>query len=875
MSATIASRLAAGMSTGDTPVIAIAGNPNCGKTTLFNLLTGARQKVGNWPGVTVEYRSGTATIDGRKMSVVDLPGVYSLLGGGGADQDVARTYLVHGNADLIINILDASNLERHLAMTFELMQTGRPMIVIMNMIDEAESIGLLPNPEGLAEALGVPVIPMVARTGRGRTQLLEAVSAALVDPPVVHTHVFEPAIENPLRNLRAHLPGENYVEKRFEALRLIEEIADPQTAEIAIALEEAQVSIKAMTGETAADAVAGHRFGWAHDTAHRGMGFNDRRGAGHHMTDTIDRVVLSDWLGVPIFLGVLYAVFVVSFSGGNVFLDFFDQVSSTILIDGVGHLLMSLGLPNWLVAVTAGGIGGGLNLVFTFVPPIGLTFVFLALLEDSGYMARAAYAMDRLMRKMGLPGNALVPMIVGFGCNVPAIMGSRIIEDPRGRLLTVLMQPFMSCSARLTIYMAFAVVFFRENGGQVVFALYLLGIIVAFLTAFLIGRTAVRGEAMPFVMELPPYRLPSLRSVLLQAWQRLKVFLLRVGRVIAAIGLVLFVLPGIGWTGNGIGTTDIEHSLLAQGSRALTPLFAPMGIEQDNWPAVSGLIAGAAAKEIVIGTLNGIYQRQNSEDQMARYRDPDLVGQLVAAFWTIPDNAVALVTTFGDPLGLSVIESNEAATEASGASNATLQAIAAGFTPLSAFAYLVFVLLYVPCASAMGALKREVGWGWMGFSVFYGVGLGWGAATLIYQIGTFAAHPISSGLWVASVIVAFALLIVGLRLYGNRNSGNPSAPAGGGTDVNPLFAVRDLLRTREVATSSQLASELKLSSEVVDDVLAHWQRRGLIESETVETGGGCGIGSRATCGGCNGCDIAKKITEDIPAISAYRWLGSD
>ncbi len=768
-------RAPANLRPGRVPVMAIAGNPNCGKTTLFNLLTGARQKVGNWPGVTVEHRSGVATIDGQRMSVVDLPGVYSLLGGGGADQDVARTYLVHGDADLVINIVDASNLERHLAMTFELMQTGRPLIVVMNMVDEAEAMGLLPNPEGLSAALGVPVVPMVARSGRGHAQLAEAIKAALVDPPIVHTHVFEPAIENPLRGLRAHMPGQNYAEKRFEALRLIEDIIDPPTHEIAEALAHTREAIEELTGEAAADAVAGYRFGWAHDKAHQGIGFRHKHRAGQHVTERIDTLVLSEWFGVPIFLLVLYAVFVVSFSGGNIFLDFFDQVSATLLIDGVGHLLYLSGLPDWIVAITAGGVGGGLNLVFTFVPPIGLTFVFLALLEDSGYMARAAYAMDRLMRKMGLPGNALVPMIVGFGCNVPAIMGSRIIEDPRGRLLTVLMQPFMSCSARLTIYMAFAVVFFRENGGQVVFALYVLGIIVAFLTALLVGKTAVRGEALPFIMELPPYRLPSLRSVLLQAWQRLKVFLLRVGRVIAAIGIVLFILPGIGWTGSGIATTDIEHSFLAEGSRALTPLFEPMGIQPDNWPAVSGLIAGAAAKEIVIGTLNGIYQRQSSADQMARYRNPDLVGRLVAAVMTIPANAVAFVTGLTDPLGLAAFESNKQIASASGASNATLAAIAAGFTPLTAFAYLVFVLLYVPCASTMGALKREVGWGWMGFSIVYGVGLGWGAATIIYQTGSFADHPTASLLWIASVLVALGLLVFGLRIFGDRQAIQPAS----------------------------------------------------------------------------------------------------
>ena len=763
-----------------TPVVAVAGNPNCGKTTLFNLLTGARQKVGNWPGVTVEYRSGVANIDGQRMSVVDLPGVYSLLGGGGADQDVARTYLVHGDADLVLNIVDASNLERHLAMTFELMQVGRPMIMVLNMVDEAEAMGLLPNPERLSEALGIPVVPMVARTGRGQAQLVETIIAALADPPVVHTHVFEPAIENPLRGLRAVMPGRTYAEKRFEALRLVEDVVDAETPEIAEALKNTREAIESLTGEAAADAVAGYRFGWAHDTARKGVGFTHKHRAGNSMTERLDKIVLSDLLGVPIFLAVLYSVFVVSFSGGNIFLDFFDQTSSTLLIDGVGHLLLSLGVPDWLTAITAGGVGGGLNLVFTFVPPIGLTFVFLALLEDSGYMARAAYAMDRLMRKMGLPGNALVPMIVGFGCNVPAIMGSRIIEDPRGRLLTVLMQPFMSCSARLTIYMAFAVVFFRENGGQVVFALYILGIAVAFLTALLIGRTAVKGEAMPFIMELPPYRLPSVRNVLLQAWQRLKVFLLRVGRVIAAIGLVLFILPGIGWTGNGIATTDIDHSLLAEGSRALTPLFAPMGVERDNWPAVSGLIAGAAAKEIVIGTLNGIYQRQNSEDQLARYRNPDILGQLAAAAMTIPNNAIAFLTTLGDPLGLSAIESNETATQASGASNATLAAIAAGFTPLSAFAYLVFVLLYVPCASTMGALKREIGTGWMTFSITYGIGLGWGAATIIYQAGTFADHPLASTGWIVGILAALGLLILALRYYGDRHALRPKPHLVGG-----------------------------------------------------------------------------------------------
>ena len=751
------------------PVIALAGNPNCGKTTLFNLLTGAHQHVGNWPGVTVERRSGTMTLGRRKISVVDLPGIYSLMGGGGEDQRVARDFLLDSDIELIVNIVDASNLERHMALTAELLETGRPMVLVLNMVDEAEAHGLQVRSHELSAAMGIPVIPTVARKARSRISLMEALTQALDHPALGNMLNYGQLIEAALTALGTLLPGDPPAHRRFTALCLLEGNIDPADPKTQHALRQISSELAGTSDETPADLIMDRRFAWAQEMATIALHRQGPAGLRQKITDRLDRVVLNDWLGVPVFLAVLYLVFVVSFSGGNVFLDFFDQASAALLIHGVGHVLLGAGLPTWLVSIIAGGIGGGLNLVISFIPPIGLTFLFLAFLDDSGYMARAAYAMDRLMRRMSLPGNALVPMVIGFGCNVPAIMGSRIIEDPRGRILTVLMQPFMSCSARLTIYMAFAVVFFRSNGGQVVFALYVLGIIVALLTAWLLGKTALRGEVLPFVMELPPYRLPSFRSVFLQAWQRLKVFIFRVGRVIAVIGVVLFILPGIGWTDRGLRSTDIDHSLLAQGSRALVPIFEPMGIHQDNWPAISGLIAGAAAKEIVIGTLNGIYQRQNAADLMADYRDPDIAGQLLGAIKTIPANAVTFFTTLDDPLGLSAMDSTGTAEQASGAESATLQAIAAGFTPLSAFAYLVFVLLYVPCASTMGALRREVGWGWMSFSLLYGTGLAWSASTVIYQSGTFAKHPGYSAAWIAGVLAAFALLVVGLRLYGQRS----------------------------------------------------------------------------------------------------------
>ncbi len=767
------------------PVIALAGAPNCGKTTVFNLLTGARQHVGNWPGVTVERRSGTLQLPALQAQVVDLPGVYSLLGGGGEDQRVARDFLLDARPDLVLNIGDASNLERHLALTAELLHADCRLLVVLNMVDDAQTRGFVPDAWALQRCLGVPVVPMIARKGQGRDALLRAIGQALAtsasEPSSRALPPLPPALPAPLRaptalrqaceQVESALPAAGLARRRMEALRLLEGHATPDSPQLASCLREQHRLLREHYGENAADLLAAQRFDWAQRIGEAVLRPSGAASAPRQrFTETLDRVVLHDWLGVPVFLGVLYLVFVLSFNAGKVLQGFFDQASQAIAVDGFGHVLLQLGVPASWAGVLAGGVGGGIHLVAAFIPPIALTFVLLALLDDSGYMARAAYAMDRLMRRVGLPGNSLVPMIIGFGCNVPAIMGTRIIEEPRGRLLTALVQPFMSCSARLTIYMAFAAVFFRNNGGQVVFLLYTLGIVAALLTAWLLGRTALRGKPQPFAMELPPYRVPGLRSVLLQSWHRLQVFIWRVGKVITAIAVVLFLLPGIGWTASGLRATDTEHSLLAQASRGLAPLFAPMGLQRDNWPAVAGLVAGAAAKEIVIGTLNGIYQRDDAQQQLQAFRDPQIGRQLLAAVQTIPDNAREFVSALADPLGLGSLASRGEAVEASGASQGTLARLGRDFTPLSAFSYRVFVLLYVPCASTMGELRREVGWGWMAFSVGYGVLLAWICATSIYQIGSFAEHPATSTAWLGACAAALGLVAGALRWQGSRNT---------------------------------------------------------------------------------------------------------
>jgi len=729
--------------------IALVGNPNSGKTTLFNALTGAHQQVGNWPGVTVERREGRLRLDsGRDRILVDLPGVYSLLGGGGQDQDIARQYVQSGAADGIVQVVDVGNLQRHLLLTHELLELGRPLLLVLNMMDEARARGQVPDLEALRRRLGgLAVLPIVARRGEGLAQLRQALEQDFPAADRQLSALYPPQLEAALAELKAQTADLGALDR----LRMLEGLAAVPPA-LDPAFRKAREAIAQETGEDAADALAAARFAWAEETARAVLPPPARAAAGDTWTQRLDRLLLHPLVGLPVFLLVLYTLLVSSFNAGAIFQDFFENGSKAILVHGFGHLLLGAGLPDWVVQALAGGLGGGISIVLSFVPPIAFTFLFLAALEDSGYLARAAFTMDRFFRRLGLPGTAMVPMVIGFGCNVPAIMATRSIEDPRARVITALMQPFMSCSARLAVYLAFAAVFFRGYGGQVVFLLYLSGILAALLTAWLLRRGPLRGMDRPLALELPPYRWPGLRTVALHAWHRLRVFVLRVGKVIAVLGAVLLLLPSVGWVNGGLRSTDTDHSLLAQGSRALTVVFRPMGIGEEQWPAVAGLVAGAMVKEVIIGVMNGIYQRQDQEDLLAAYRNPEIGSELWAALATIPAHAREFLHNLGDPLGFASVGDPSASAAAAGAEGATLKGLAAGFTDLSAFAYLLFVLLYLPCASTFAVLRRELGSRWAWFSVVYGLALAWLAATSVYQLGTFSQHPLQSLLWLTTIL---------------------------------------------------------------------------------------------------------------------------
>ena len=478
--------------------IGLLGNPNCGKSTLFNALTGSQQRVGNWPGVTVERKSGSLKIGSDRLEVIDLPGIYSLDQSlGGMDEDIARKFVEAGECDLIVNIIDASNLERHLVLTQQLLDFQRPVVVALNMIDVAERAGLTVDPEALSKALGVPVIPMIASRGSGIEALLQHLSgaseaAALRDLPLSTSQPRRP----------------------------------PQQGEAEGSLEENR-----------------KRY---HRAVEIGLGVTQVRQVMHQPSERIDQVVLNRWLGIPIFLGAMYLMFTVAINLGAVFIDFFDILFGAVFVTGSEQLLDYIGIPVWMSVLISQGLGGGIQLVATFIPVIGFLFLCLSIMEDSGYMARAAFVIDRLMISIGLPGSAFVPLIVGFGCNVPAVMATRTLSKENDRLMTIAMAPFMSCGARLTVYALFAAAFFEGQGQNIVFLLYLLGIIMAIFTGWVFRQQIFEDSMSESYAEMPVYHMPILKNLLLTTWFRLKSFILRAGRtivlVVVAAALVWFAI---------------------------------------------------------------------------------------------------------------------------------------------------------------------------------------------------------------------------------------------------------------------------------------------------------------------------------------------
>ncbi len=751
---------------------AIAGNPNCGKSALFNRLTGIRQTTGNWPGVTVDRKEGRFDLNGEEVAVIDLPGIYSL-DASSLDEEVTRDYLLSREAQVIVNVLNAANLERNLYLTIQLLEMGVPMVVALNMMDVARKRGVEVDLDKLAEKLGCPVVPIVAVSGEGLDELKGAVRRVADGEQTGGVEmIHEDAVEQAITDLKPLLADRcKHNNCRWLALKLLEgdKLAESIAGDEAMSQVQAlRDAIEERTGDEADIHIADTRYGLAHAMA--GQVVKEKGEIGRTTTDRIDRIVLSRWLGIPLFLLVMYLMFMFTINIGGAFVDFFDIAAGALFVDGVAHLMASLGAPEWLNVFLANGIGAGIQTVATFIPIIAGLYLFLSFLEDSGYMARAAFVMDRAMRAIGLPGKAFVPMIVGFGCNVPAVMATRTLENPRERKLTILMNPFMSCGARLPVYALFAAAFFPTNGQNVVFSLYLIGIAVAIFTGMIMKRSLLAGESTGFVMELPPYHLPTLRGILLRTRDRLKMFIRDAGKVIVIMVMALNVLNAVGTDGS-FGNEDSDKSVLSAMGRAVTPVFGPMGIEEENWPATVGVFTGVLAKEVVVGTLDSIYTNiaeQNGGGEEAPF---DLTASLGEALATIPENLAGVGELLLDPLGVDIgdVSDQAAAAEAQAVSEGIFGTMAKRFDgQAGAYAYMLFILLYAPCVATIGAIVRETSGRWAIFVIFWTTGMAYMTASSFYQVATFSRHPASSTSWLLGVLVAFIAVVAWLR-YWSRN----------------------------------------------------------------------------------------------------------
>ncbi|WP_319549452.1 ferrous iron transport protein B [Desulfogranum marinum] len=659
--------------------IAIAGVPNCGKTTLFNSLTGARQKVGNWPGVTVEKIEGTFPLQESRVELVDLPGTYNL-SPDTEDQKVAERVIRDGEYDLIINVVDATNLSRNLYLTMDLKERTNQIIVLLNMVDVAENEGIEIDIDRLSKDLGLPVIPVVAVDKSSVKKAVVAIEQRVADLPAHDSHV---------------------------------------------STKEVMDTVKK----------------YAHIDAICGRVAREKKDRSENLTTRIDNVVMNRFAAIPIFLASMFVTFWFAIGLGSVFIDFFDIIGGLLFVDIPEALLSAVGSPEWLTVAIAGGIGAGCQTVATFIPVVFFMFLALAILEDLGYMARVGVVADKFMRKIGLPGSAFIPMIVGFGCTVPAVMAARTLSSKRDRFMTIFMAPFMSCGARLPVYALFCAALFGAYSGLAVFLIYLSGLFMAILTGFFLKNTLFKGTPSHFVMDLPLYHAPRVSAVFKSSWLRLKSFIKRAGTIVVTAVFILSLINSIGYE-NGemsFGNEDSQSSILAHAGKAISPVFEPMGITKDNWPASVALFTGLFAKEAIVGTVNALYSSMDmNQATVAEVAEEpaelDIGGTITEAFTTVGEGLVGVISSI-DLLGLGLIaEDQETISEEIGASSSVYKHIAANFTVFSAFAYLLFVLMYFPCLAVIGAARQEMGGYYAAVMAIYATLLAWAVATFFYQV---------------------------------------------------------------------------------------------------------------------------------------------
>ncbi|WP_252006977.1 ferrous iron transport protein B [Ferrimonas sp. SCSIO 43195] len=725
------------------------GNPNSGKSTLFNALTGNNVSVGNWAGVTVDKKVGKLDLDGVQVEITDLPGLYDLEaadGEGFIDEKISRDYLLGSDVDLLINVVDVSQLERNLYLTTQLRELDVPMLLVLNKGDVTERRGVEVDTQALSAKLGCKVVQISAKSEQGPKLVKQALAEMAAKPA---GEVLSIGIDASIEQELTRLDG---IRARAISKLLSQSDADAQQAYNKLVAADL----------SPAEHIADRRYQFIGDLVGETV---SQPSIYHSVTEKLDKYALSPMTGVPIFLGMMYLTFMFAINVGAAFIDFFDIVAGAIFVDGTALLMGNAGLPDWMSAILSDGVGAGIQTVATFIPVVAFLYIALSILEVSGYLARAGFVIEGVMQKIGLPGKAFVPLIVGFGCNVPAVTATRSLDTKRERIVTAMMAPFMSCGARLPVYALFVAAFFPDNGQNLVFVLYLVGIVAAILTGLLLRHTLLPGQASQGFMELPDYEMPTLGAIGRRTWQRTKQFVLGAGKTIVIVVTILSFFNSMGTDGS-FGNQDSDKSVLSAASQVVTPLFDPMGIKEDNWPATVGVITGIFAKEAVVGTLNSLYS-QGGEEEGGEY---SLLGAVNEGLATIPENMFGIA--WDDPLGLNIGDAHDtdAMAEEFGFEAATLSNLEAGFeTRAAAFAYLLFILLYTPCAAVLGAMAGEFGSRWTAFSAVYTFALAYATATLFYQASRLAIEPAHALFHIGTIVVLVVAGIAYLRRVGKKS----------------------------------------------------------------------------------------------------------
>lgn len=725
--------------------VALVGNPNCGKTSLFNFASGAHERVGNYSGVTVDAKEGRASFEGYEFHLVDLPGTYSL-SAYSPEEMYVRHQILDKTPDIIINVIDASNLERNLYLTTQLVDMDLRMVCALNMFDEFESRGDTLDYQKLGQLFGVPMIPTVFRTGRGVDLLFHIIinmyegvdfldREGNINPEVAkdlqnwhkryeksndtdhledfahgtrprrnifrHIHVnhgkyIEQAIDDIRETLRDNEQLDSKYSTRYLAIKLLENDANitaltrtlPNAQAVSSAVARGEQLIKEETKEDCETAIMDAKYGFIHGALQEAGFAEGKKQDTYQTTHFLDAIITHKYLGFPLFFLFLYIMFQVTFSLGQYPMDWIDA--------GVAALgdWVSRSMPDGPVkAMLVDGVIGGVGAVIVFLPQILILYFFISFMEDSGYMARAAFIMDKLMHKMGLHGKSFIPLIMGFGCNVPAIMATRTIESRRSRLITMLVLPMMSCSARLPIYIMITGTFFAlQYRSIIMLSLYAIGILMAVIISRLFSKYVIKGEDTPFVMELPPYRFPTSKAIIRHTWEKGKQYLKKMGGIILVASIIVWALGYFPHNDQLDNQTQQEQSYIGRIGKAIEPVFRPQGFD---WKLDVGLLAGVGAKEIVASTMGVLYSNDSS-----------------------------------------VAESNDTDNDTAKYTRLRRQMLSDGITPLAAYSYLLFVLLYFPCVATIAAIKNESGsWKWALFGALYTTALAWIVSAAVYQVG--------------------------------------------------------------------------------------------------------------------------------------------